>query len=180
MPADLADLGVGEAVPLGQAQQRRASARRRRSTSAATSLISSSWSTNHGSIAVASKISSGVAPARIASITLLEPAVVRAPDLLEQRVLVELDPLLAPVEDARSGSSSERSAFCSASVKLRPIAIASPTDFMCVVSVGSARRELLEREPRHLHHDVVERRLEARRRALPSRVVMSLGISSRV
>ena len=35
-------------------------------------------------------------------------------------------------------SSSERSAFCSASVKLRPIAIASPTDFMCVVSVGSA------------------------------------------
>ena len=35
-------------------------------------------------------------------------------------------------------SSRERSAFCSASVKLRPIAIASPTDFMCVVSVGSA------------------------------------------
>ncbi len=34
--------------------------------------------------------------------------------------------------------SSERSAFWSASVKLRPIAIASPTDFMCVVSVGSA------------------------------------------
>ncbi len=34
--------------------------------------------------------------------------------------------------------SSDRSAFCSASVKLRPIAIASPTDFMCVVSVGSA------------------------------------------
>ena len=35
-------------------------------------------------------------------------------------------------------SSRLRSAFCSASVKLRPIAIASPTDFMCVVSVGSA------------------------------------------
>ena len=34
--------------------------------------------------------------------------------------------------------SSERSAFCSASAKLRPIAIASPTDFMCVVSTGSA------------------------------------------
>ena len=34
--------------------------------------------------------------------------------------------------------SSERSAFCSASVKLRPIAIASPTDFMWVVSTGSA------------------------------------------
>lgn len=34
--------------------------------------------------------------------------------------------------------SSERSAFCSASVKLRPIAMASPTDFMVVVSVESA------------------------------------------
>ena len=34
--------------------------------------------------------------------------------------------------------SRERSAFCSASVKLRPIDIASPTDFIVVVSVGSA------------------------------------------
>ncbi len=34
--------------------------------------------------------------------------------------------------------SSDRSAFCRASVKLRPMAIASPTDFMCVVRVGSA------------------------------------------
>ncbi len=34
--------------------------------------------------------------------------------------------------------SRERSAFCSASVKLRPIAMASPTDFIVVVSVGSA------------------------------------------
>ena len=34
--------------------------------------------------------------------------------------------------------SSERSAFCSDSAKVRPIAIASPTDFIAVVSVGSA------------------------------------------
>ena len=34
--------------------------------------------------------------------------------------------------------SRERSAFWSASVKLRPMAMASPTDFMVVVSVGSA------------------------------------------
>ena len=34
--------------------------------------------------------------------------------------------------------SIERSAFCSASVKLRPSAIASPTDFIVVVSVRSA------------------------------------------
>ncbi len=34
--------------------------------------------------------------------------------------------------------SRERRAFCSASVKLRPMAIASPTLFMCVVSSWSA------------------------------------------
>ncbi len=34
--------------------------------------------------------------------------------------------------------SSERSAFCSASGKLRPMAMASPTDFMVVVRVASA------------------------------------------
>ena len=36
------------------------------------------------------------------------------------------------------GLSRLRCAFCSASAKERPIAIASPTDFMWVVSVGSA------------------------------------------
>ena len=34
--------------------------------------------------------------------------------------------------------SSERSAFCSDSAKVRPIAMASPTDFIEVVSSGSA------------------------------------------
>ena len=34
--------------------------------------------------------------------------------------------------------SSDLSAFCKACVKLRPIAIASPTLFMVVVRVGSA------------------------------------------
>ena len=36
--------------------------------------------------------------------------------------------------------SIERIAFCSASVKERPMAMASPTDFIVVVSVGSAPR----------------------------------------
>ena len=36
-------------------------------------------------------------------------------------------------------SSSERKAFMKASLNVRPIAIASPTDFICVVSVRSAR-----------------------------------------
>ena len=34
--------------------------------------------------------------------------------------------------------SSERSAFCSDSAKVRPIAMASPTDFIAVVRIGSA------------------------------------------
>ncbi len=34
--------------------------------------------------------------------------------------------------------SSPRSAFCSDSLNVRPIAIVSPTDFICVVSVASA------------------------------------------
>jgi hypothetical protein len=41
-------------------------------------------------------------------------------------------------DSGASRFSSERSAFWSASVKQRPMAMASPTDFMCVVSVGSA------------------------------------------
>ncbi len=41
---------------------------------------------------------------------------------------------------AESRVSMDRMALPSASVKLRPSAIASPTDFMVVVSVGSAAR----------------------------------------
>ena len=93
---------------------------------------------NHGSIQVASKISCGRGTGAERVHDLLEPAVVRDLDLLEERVLVEVDPLVAPVERRRGASPGLRSAFCSASVKLRPIAMASPTDFMWVVSVGSA------------------------------------------
>ena len=35
-------------------------------------------------------------------------------------------------------TSSPRRAFCRLSLKVRPMAIVSPTDFICVVSVGSA------------------------------------------
>jgi hypothetical protein len=48
-------------------------------------------------------------------------------------------------------------------LKLRPIAMTSPTDFIAVVSVGLGALELLEREARDLGDDVVDRRLEARR-----------------
>ncbi len=57
-------------------------------------------------------------------------------------------------------TSSPRSAFWNDSWNVRPIAITSPTDFICVVEVRVGRRELLEREARHLRDDVVDRRLE--------------------
>ena len=68
-----------------------------------------------------------------------------------------------------------RKPFCSASAKLRPMAIASPTDS----SGGQQRRragEFLEGEARDLDHDVVDGRLEAGRRV----GVMSLTSSSSV
>ena len=66
-----------------------------------------------------------------------QPAVVRQSRPATQRRR-RPRPSARPGEHA-AGRSSERSAFCSASVKLRPIAIASPTDFIVVVRVGSAR-----------------------------------------
>lgn len=44
----------------------------------------------------------------------------------------------SPKENWLPAFSSERSAFWSASVKLRPMAMASPTDFMVVVRLASA------------------------------------------
>ena len=109
-----------------------------------------------------SDTSAPVAPARIASSTRCSRP--RAAACAASSVLG----LVAPGRRASRSSaplrSSDRNAFCSASVKLRPIAIASPTLFMCVVRIGSAAGELLEREPRHLDDHVVERRLEARGR----------------
>ena len=106
-------------------------------TSWAISLTRHSWSTNHGSMPVAAKTSSAVAPERSASITL------RSRPSCGVRICSSRSSLSSStsrwLQSKTAFSSSRlRSAFCSASVKLRPIAIASPTDFMCVVSVGSA------------------------------------------
>ncbi len=46
-------------------------------------------------------------------------------------------------------------------MNVRPMAMASPTDFICVVSVGSALGEFLERPAGDLGDDVVDGRLEA-------------------
>ena len=52
----------------------------------------------------------------------------------------------------------------SASLKVRPIAITSPTDFICVPSVGSAPGNFSNCPLGNLDDDVVDRRLEAGRR----------------
>lgn len=90
---------------------------------------------NQGSIFVAAKTSSWVAPARIASMTvLMRPSVGRT----ASRSSASLSPVGPVKANWLPFFSSERSAFWSASVKFRPIAMASPTDFMVVVRVESA------------------------------------------
>lgn len=82
-----------------------------------------------------SKTSSWVAPARIACITvLIRPSVGRTASA-SSSALSPGSPVKANCEPF---FSRERRAFWRASVKLRPIAMASPTDFMVVVSVESA------------------------------------------
>ena len=62
--------------------------------------------------------------------------------------------------DRRSAVSSERHALPSASLNVRPIAITSPTRLHRGGQHRIGLGELLEREPRDLDDDVVERRLE--------------------
>ncbi len=93
------------------------------------------WSMNQGSIPVASASSATVRPARIAWCSV---AIRPSCGLAHRRSSSAGSPGGSPQRSGAPGCSSERSAFCSASGKLRPIAIASPTDFMCVVSTGSA------------------------------------------
>ena len=64
---------------------------------------------------------------------------------------------------------SMRSAFCSASSNVRPIAITSPTDFMPCRS-RARRAEFAQIPARHLDDDVVERGLEAGDRRAGDRV----------
>ena len=68
------------------------------------------------------------------------------------------------LEAASEPISSERIAFCSASLNVRPIAIASPTDFICVVSVVRRRGNFSNVQRGILIDHVVDGRLEAGRR----------------
>ena len=111
---------------------------------AATSPRPAIWARNHGSIAVASYTSSTVAPARIACCTARSrPSWGRAARWSSSALSASRSAAVrssgpgAQEKDA-PGRSSDLSAFWRASEKERPIAMASPTDFMCVVSVSSA------------------------------------------
>ena len=67
---------------------------------------------------------------------------------------------VAPVTQPIRSISRPRSPFWNASLKVRPMAMTSPTDFICVVSVGSAVGNFSKANRGHLDHDVVEHRLE--------------------
>ncbi len=93
------------------------------------------WSTNQGSIPLTPATSSTVAPARSAWWTVdIRPSCGTA----QRASSSPRSPGGWAQLNGAARSSSERRAFCSASGKFRPMAIASPTDFMCVVSSGSA------------------------------------------
>jgi hypothetical protein len=71
---------------------------------------------------------------------------------------------LTPLRKKPAGADLEAAqAFWKASLKVPPIAITSPTDFIWVPSSEGAG-ELLEGEARDLHDHVVDGRLEGRRR----------------
>ena len=79
-------------------------------------------------------------PSRIACATLSRRSGVGVPSAARIAFLSSPWPTPSMVTSSSPVSpvSSERSAFCRLSWKVRPIAIASPTDFIDVVSTGSA------------------------------------------
>ena len=95
---------------------------------------------NHGSILQASKISSLLMPMRRAWPTTSRRSGVCL--LRRARSTFQSSPMPSPSISTSSRplrpDSSERRAFCRDSAKVRPMAMDSPTDFMEVLSKGSA------------------------------------------
>ena len=80
---------------------------------------------------------------------------------------VERSPVVAcrrRLEAAARRSPGSACAFCSASLKVRPMAMASPTDFICVPRVASAPGNFSKAKRGILVDHVVDGRLEAGRR----------------
>jgi len=83
----------------------------------------------------------GATVAEVAAVTSIDPWFIDQIAGIEehaQRITGAAPPGGSRQDSGAAGFSSERSAFCSASGNDRPMAMASPTDFMCVVSTGSA------------------------------------------
>ncbi len=136
-------------------------------SSARASTIWSSWSRNHGSTPVASCRRSTDTPRRSAASSWNMPirrgrgrGAGRARRGSTRSSGTSAGSALSP----NRPDSRLRRAFWSDSVKVRPIAMTSPTDCICVPRIGLRPRELLERPPRHLGDHVVDRRLERRGR----------------
>ena len=112
-------------------------------TAFSASTIPRSSARNQGSMRQALWISSSLAPSRIACATFSSRSGVGVPSAARIAFLLSLSSTLFSVSKPSISISSrpvrpvssERSAFCSDSWKVRPIAIASPTDFIEVVSV---------------------------------------------
>jgi hypothetical protein len=99
---------------------------------------------NHGSYWVAAPISASVSPSRIACAATRSRSGVareRAAISASRRLSgsgASSSPAISISSKPVRPVSSEQSAFCRLSWKLRPMAIASPTDFIAVVSSGFA------------------------------------------
>ncbi len=105
-----------------------------------------SWSRNHGStlVGVVELLEGGSGADGL--LDRVQAAVVGHPHLLEQGVLA--GDRTGPDELRALSSPATAAPSCSASGKERPMAIASPTDFMWVVAGLVGPGELLEREAR--------------------------------
>ena len=79
----------------------------------------------------------------------------------------------ARVEAAQAGFQAAQG-FLEAFLMVRPIAITSPTDFICVVRRSSAAGNFFKGETRDFGHDIVDGRLERRRGTTAGDVVAQL------
>jgi hypothetical protein len=109
---------------------------------ASASTSSRSWPRNHGSKRVSAAISSSLMPASMARFTWkirsgvgVRSAIRRSSTLSDAS---RSSPIVAPLTQPGRSISSARMPFWNASLNVRPMAIDSPTDFICVVSVASA------------------------------------------
>ena len=98
------------------------------------------WAMNQGSKRQASWISAWLMPWRRAWATTRMRSGVGRPSAARSALFSSpgTRPSIGTSSRPLSPVSSERSAFCRLSPKVRPIAMASPTDFMAVLSSGSA------------------------------------------